>query len=397
MANTYMRANGTYCVRVSNGRKNGKQALVSATYHPLPGATAAQTKKGLQEFAALFEAAVHSGKYRPGVDVGKCLCSDITVAEYASIYLNKIKSRLSPNTFPMYEAVVNDLICESFGNIRLKDINSRHLQAMIDYLSSGGSRADEANSKPLNPATIKRYATVFSSLMEAAFEDGYAEKDALHDRPVHYPRIDPKIIIPYSVDEVKHFLRVLDQEDSIIKAFFYLAVFSGMRRCEILALTWDDIDFDSQLISVNKAAYKEKGFPARTKAPKSCAGVRTIPLQREVMGILDELRNEQSKMQFENPNGYLFVTANGTIWNEDSASKYIYKIEEKADLRRLHLHGLRHTFSSIMVDNGANIVDAKELMGHTEQSTTLRYSHSNCSKKRVLSDRFGDKLLGGIT
>ena len=67
MANYYKRKNGTYCVRVSNGMKDGKQELLSATYRPKKGMTPAQEKKGVEEFAALFEAAVHSGSYIPGM------------------------------------------------------------------------------------------------------------------------------------------------------------------------------------------------------------------------------------------------------------------------------------------------------------------------------------------
>ena len=66
MANYYRGKTGTYCVRVSNGMKDGRQELVSETYKPPAGATKAMIEKGVREFAALFEAAVHNGLYVPG-------------------------------------------------------------------------------------------------------------------------------------------------------------------------------------------------------------------------------------------------------------------------------------------------------------------------------------------
>ena len=395
-----MRKNGTFCVRVSNGRKNGKQVLISATYHPLPGATAAQTQKGLKEFAALLEAAVHSGQYHPGVDVQKCLCEDLTVAEYAPRYLEKIKNRMSPNTVPMYKSVINDIIIESFGSVRLKDVSSRHLQALIDFLAGEGSRVDATNSEPLNPATIKRYATVFSSLMESAFEDGYAEKDAWRDRPVHYPRVDPRITVPYDEEEIKHFLQALDKEDLRTQAYYYIAIFCGMRRSEILGLTWDDIDFDRRTIYVHKAYFKPKGSPATTKPPKSSASVRLIPIPQKVISVLVAWKKRQAFHMLGNSQGHVFTTDKGFIWNEDEASRHIYRIEEKACLRRLNLHGLRHTFSSLLAKNNASIVDIRELMGHSEQKTTLGYCHSYADNRsgiaivRILDIDFGNFSFG---
>ncbi|MBQ3013931.1 MAG: hypothetical protein IJD75_02175 [Clostridia bacterium] len=66
MASYYRRTNGTYCVRVSNGCKDGKQELVSTTYKPPTGYTEKQIQRGVKEFAELFEASVHGGFYMPG-------------------------------------------------------------------------------------------------------------------------------------------------------------------------------------------------------------------------------------------------------------------------------------------------------------------------------------------
>ena len=89
MASYYKRKNGTYCVRVSNGMKNGKQELISATYKPPVGITAAQEEKEIKQFADLFEAAVHNGVYIPGMKTRSTQTNafGLTVGEFIPNFL----------------------------------------------------------------------------------------------------------------------------------------------------------------------------------------------------------------------------------------------------------------------------------------------------------------------
>ena len=192
MASYYKRKNGTYCVRVSNGMKNGKQELISATYKPPIGITASAEARKVKQFADLFEAAVHNGMYIPGMksDSVKTNALGMTVGEFIqNHYFKRIEAKLSPNTVRFYRMITEQFIIPSFGNIRLTDITAKHLQAFIHYLSSSGSRADEENKTPLSAATVKRYATVFSSVMTEACKMGYTEENKLqNDRIViHIP------------------------------------------------------------------------------------------------------------------------------------------------------------------------------------------------------------------
>ena len=105
MASLYKRPNGTYCVRVADGRKDGKPHIVSATYKPPAGLTAAQEKKGAKQFADLFEAAVRNGVYVPGVHarVSRSGANGLTIGAFIQeYYYQRIELRLSPNTVGFY-------------------------------------------------------------------------------------------------------------------------------------------------------------------------------------------------------------------------------------------------------------------------------------------------------
>ena len=183
MANCYKRKNGTYSIRVSNGKHNGKQKFIATTFKPPPGLDTRRAEKAAKEFAKLFEETVRSGMYTIGQKrksseiIGLGITLSNFIEEY---YYKKVEFRLSPNTVVFYKSVIDQLIIPSFGNLRLIDISSIHLQSFVDYLSAPGSRFDESNTEPLSPATIKRYTTVFSSIMTEAFKMGLVEKDVLH-------------------------------------------------------------------------------------------------------------------------------------------------------------------------------------------------------------------------
>lgn len=142
---------------------------------------------------------MHNGFFVPGNRVKKGVTPfGVTVGSFATEhYFKNIKSYLSPNTIKFYRAVIEDIIIPSFGKVRLSDITSRHLQALIDYLAAPGSRADKNNGKPLSAATVKRYTTVFSSLMTEACRMGFIDENKLSMGAVRYPKIKREPVKAY--------------------------------------------------------------------------------------------------------------------------------------------------------------------------------------------------------
>ena len=214
----------------------------------------------MKAFAELFEASVHSGIYVPG----KRVKTDInplgmTVEAFAKEhYFKFIETHLSPNTVKFYNAVIADIIIPSFGNIRLTDVTAKHQQALVDYLASPGARTDKSNDEPLSAATVKRYTTVFSSLMTEAQRMGYVEGNPLRNGSVRFPKIKKEPVKAYSREEAAIFVDGLASESAKTRAMLMTALMLGLRRGEVVALKWEDIDFENRATTINKSAYKKK-------------------------------------------------------------------------------------------------------------------------------------------
>ena len=401
MASYYRRQNGTYCVRVSNGCKDGKQELISATYKPPTGYTEKQIQRGVKEFAELFEAAVHGGFFVSGKrNKAQINPFGMTLGIFAAEhYFKSVEGHLSPNTITFYRSVVEDIIIPSFGKIRLTDITAQHLQGLINYLTTSGSRADASNAQPLSAATVKRYATVFSSVMAEALRMGFVEENKLRTGAVRYPKIKKESIRAYDRDEAAAFIAGLADELPKTRALLMTSLLMGLRRGEVVALKWEDIDFKNQTLSVNKSAYKEKGKPQALKAPKSQNSVRTVYFSQICAQALLEWQAEQSAQREQagkkwKEQGFVFTNEVGDMISLYSPTELCSDYEKRRGLRHLKLHGLRHTYGSLLVTDGADLETVKALMGHESIRTTEQYLTPYDVSKRHAAEQISAIIFG---
>ena len=401
MAHCFRRSNGTYCIRVSNGKPGGKQQFINTTYKPPKELNARAAEKAARAFAEMFELSVRNGMYVPGKKAKKTDISALGMTLSAFVneyYYKKVTNRLSPNTVRFYSSVIDQFILPSFGNIRVKDISSQHLQSFIDYLVAPGSRFDEENTEPLSAATVKRYATVFSSVMTEAFKMGFAEKDVLHQQYVEYPKIYKKQFQAYDSDEVKIFFEGLKEESPKTKALLYTSLLLGLRRGEVVGLMWSDFDFKKNSLSVNRSAYKIKGEKQSVKSPKSKSSVRTVFYSDEYAEALLEWQKQQ-QIERETAGirwkeeGFVFTGDDGDMMSLYSLTRICAEYEEKCGLRHLKLHGLRHTCGSLMIKNGVDIETVRSMFGHESIRTTQQYLSSYDSAKKRAADVLMNSIL----
>ena len=398
MASYYKRKNGTYCVRVSNGMKNGKQELISATYKPPVGITATQEEKEVKQFADLFEAAVHNGVYIPGMKTKSTQTNafGLTVGEFiGQHYFKRIEKKLSPNTVRFYRSIAEQFIVPSYGNLRLSDITIKHQQAFVEYLSSPGARADENDTELLSAATVKRYATVFSSVMTEACKMGFIDENKLKYGSVEYPKIVKKPIEVYNDDEARQFFDALQNEPPKIRLMLLCALLLGLRRGEIVALKWSDIDLRAHSLSVNKSVYKEKDEPQQLKAPKSQTSIRTVYFSEVLVSALEEWKAAQAEERVSagfdwKEQDFIFTNSVGNMISLYTPSRICSKFEEKNGLHHLKFHGLHHTCGSLMASNGVDPETVKTVLGHDSIETTNLYIHPYEKNMRKAAEILGN-------
>ena len=378
--------------------KNGKQELISATYKPPVGITATQEEKEVKQFADLFEAAVHNGVYIPGMKTKSTQTNafGLTVGEFiGQHYFKRIEKKLSPNTVRFYRSIAEQFIVPSYGNLRLSDITIKHQQAFVEYLSSPGARADENDTELLSAATVKRYATVFSSVMTEACKMGFIDENKLKYGSVEYPKIVKKPIEVYNDDEARQFFDALQNEPPKIRLMLLCALLLGLRRGEIVALKWSDIDLRAHSLSVNKSVYKEKDEPQQLKAPKSQTSIRTVYFSEVLVSALEEWKAAQAEERVSagfdwKEQDFIFTNSVGNMISLYTPSRICSKFEEKNGLHHLKFHGLRHTCGSLMASNGVDPETVKTVLGHDSIETTNLYIHPYEKNMRKAAEILGN-------
>ncbi len=175
--------------------------------------------------------------------------------------------------------------------------------------------------------------------------------------------------------------RVLQAAEDRQNAAIYLtAALGGLRRSELLALRWDDVDFEQSSIRVFE------GYSAnRVGKPKSRKS-RTVPMVEELAHALGDLKTRGAHTA---KNDLVFVSREGTHVDSSALRRRYLATLEAADLRQLRFHDLRHTFGSLAI-NVASIVQVQAWMGHADIKTTMRYLHhkSRADDAELLAEAF---------
>ena len=260
----------SYLIRVSAGRDiNNKQIIKSMTYIPQEK-TPAKIRKEVELAARKFEDSVLHGKYLAG--------HDIKFKEYVDIWKDSDAKDLTISQQEQYVDVLDCHFMEVLGNKKLTAITSLELQGIEAEFEKNG----------LKPWTIKRLFTVLSSVFTSAMKHGIIITNPVHG--IHTPKVtsDPDDIEYFDVWQARNFLKALDMSYPITmkghtsttpktgkkhtvatytqrkkfplqtKVYMTIALYSGARREELVALTYKDCNFENHTISITKAAVPSK-------------------------------------------------------------------------------------------------------------------------------------------
>ena len=174
-----------------------------------------------------------------------------------------------------------------------------------------------------------------------------------------------------------------------IRVLLNLAVYTGLRKGELLALQWQDIDFKEDQIRVSKAVTLVDGKQI-VKAPKTKTSNRTVSIPRSLAIRLQRLKNERVEYRFmlgqrwEGDN-WLFIQENGKMMNystpyqalQDAIRRYNADKKEDQQLPAIPFHGLRHTSATLLIAGNQDIKTVSRRLGHAQTSTTMNiYAHA---------------------
>lgn len=291
----------------------------------------------------------------------------MSFGEWLNFWLKTYKrKKLKPRTYDNYESQITFRIIPVLGHLPLKDITTFHIQNFYNQLSDSG----------LSTATIRKIHQIINSALDKAQEQQMIRNNPA--KAIELPSLEQKPVKAFTLEEQARFFEAA-KSYTYYEAFIF-AVSTGVREGELLALTWDDIDFEKGYVQVNKTLIfvKDRENKANSTyvlkaqdSTKTKAGVRRIPLTKRCLRMLRELKLRNiAKSQL------VFPSKSGTYINPRNFLRCFDTICKKAGLEGFNCHTLRHTFATRCFEKGISVKIVSRWLGHKKVQHTLDiYTH----------------------
>ncbi len=293
---------------------------------------------------------------------------------------NYEKDRIKPRTYNRYQSIIKLHLIPNLGNITINDLKRKMIQ---EFLSKKKKDGNLKNGNTMSSSSINLILTVLSMAFEYAVDMELCETNPC----LRIKRIpnDYKKIEAFTREEQKKIETYIQTSNDRRLFGILLGFYSGMRIGELIALEWSDIDFNKDIIYVNKTAYLNKNKTGNWEVyidkTKTKSSNRIIPLPTCIINLLKEYRlTAKSDYVIENKKGERMSIR---------SYQYIFeKLTEKVNIRKLNFHSIRHSFATRAIECGMDIKTLSEIMGHKNASITLnRYAHSMLETKITMMNK----------
>ncbi len=282
-------------------------------------------------------------------------------------YQNYVKPQIRPTTQANYEAKIYQHIIPELGKIPLNQLAQKDLQQFYARMKTAGRLIrTEQFGKGLSDSMVRGLHAACRSALEKAVQE-----ELIRTNPAVGCKLPPKRGREMQVlgrEELQRFL-IQAQAEGYYELFL-LDLCTGLRRGELLALQWDDLDFKSGTLTVNKRVYEVKG-QLRVSVPKTRASIRRLVLPPGVVEVLRQYRETvNSRWMFPSP------VKEDTPMTPGAVRRWLQIILERAGCKRIRFHDLRHTFATLSLENGMDVKTLSSMLGHVSAATTLDiYTH----------------------
>lgn len=410
-------------ITVSNGYDmEGRKIKQTTTFTPDLSMTPKQQEGAANRFALEFEEKVKSGACFEG--------EKLSFEEYSIKWLEYIKGNIAHSTYKNYKGQLDNLIIPFFKNYKIVNIKIQLIEEFYKTLVN-----DYAHG------TIRKSKCILSVMFNTAIRWQMIEINPCKNAIIPKIKKEKEALKFFTPKQSLMFLKSLDMTYNMLykgyerkstkgklyyvkdyvephkvqiqyRVFYNIALFCGLRKSEILALHWKDIDFNNKTINIDKSVTRtEKGM--EYKEPKTPSSVRVVSMPDAIVPLLKEYKKEYNEYQLSlgsawQGNGNLFIQNDGKLMGTTTAYNYFLRHIEKynnwvkenqeqakekglEELPIIPLHGLRHSCATLLNYLGVNIIDISKILGHSETSTTMNiYAHSFEEQSRVASNKLDE-------
>jgi len=367
------RGENTWYIRIFLGRDaDGKRKYFNKTIHG--------TKKDAQKFLT-----AKTREKDLGVFVEPAL---MPLNEFLDRWLSDVaKNKLRARTFDNYESLLNCHVRKILGTKRLSDIQAYEVQKLYNDMKKA----------EYSPKTIRHVHNVLSPAFKQA-----VKWRMLMQNPCdlcELPRMEKPEMMYFTPEETTIFLSAA--KDDKFYAVFLLAIETGMRPEEYLALQWKDVDFVNNSVSVRRALVAKKGGGFIFTEPKTKKSRRSIPISNSAINVLKTHRRKQLEEKIKLGADYanydlVFASEIGTpLLHGNLLRRHFKPIRDKAKLPKIRMYDLRHTTATLLLSAGENPKVVSERLGHASIVLTLdTYSHVLPTMQKEATDKI-EKLMFG--
>lgn len=297
----------------------------------------------------------------------------VTLAAFLSRWLDHIKSQVSPKSHERYAGLVNQNIIPAIGAVAITKLKPAQISEAYSKALTSGRKDDKAGG--LSPRTVGHMHRVLKQALGQAVRWELITRNPAD--AVDPPKVDWKPMQTYDLPQTVELIEAVRGTPMLVPAV--LAVLCGLRRGEICALRWRNVDLVAGQISVVESLEQTKAG-LRFKSPKSGKG-RTVALSATVV---DELRSHRVKRAQEllrlgvrlSDDDLVIGHADGSVISPIYVSQLWARTIKTTRLARLRFHDLRHAHATHLLANGVHPKVASERLGHSKVGITLDlYSH----------------------
>lgn len=307
--------------------------------------------------------------------------SDFLEGEWLASKALKVRD----STLSTYKHNVKQHVAKYFKDHEIGKITTQMIEKFYAYLS---------NEKGLSERTIQDIHKLLKNSFKMAVKRKYIPHNPVEDAEA--PKVPRTEMQVWNLEETVRFLKVA--EGSNLYIAFVLAISTGMRQSEVLAVRWKDFSATDKSLSVRQTlSHDGKHLRQETKTKSS---YRTITLTDKAVDELIKHRKriikEKLKAGFDyQDNDLVICTKFGKPINPRNLLRVFYELMKKAKVPRIPYHGLRHTTASLLLANGTNPKIVKEILGHSGVKVTLDiYSHVLPTVHKETAKQYGDMLFG---
>lgn len=372
-------------------RKDGRwQASILVGYSPETGRPQRKyfygtSQKEVQDKLRGVAQDLQAGTYRKP--------SNLTLAKWFEKWLEVYaKHTLRASTWQNYTYQINAHIVPHLGQIKLKDLTALHIQEFLNSKLAEG----RTDGKPggLAGCSVKVIHSIIHSSLEQAKEAGLIANNPACAARSPAKKTASKEVAFLDAEEVSIFLAAA-KESKHFSAYF-LALNTGLRRGELLGLRWQDVDLDAGQLVVSQSLARVPARGLVFQPPKTSLSRRIVALPPVVVERLREHRREQAINRLRVGSAYnsafdlVFCNELGEAICPTAFSMYFKRLAGSVGLD-VTLHGLRHTFATLALQQGADAKTISQTLGHHSTAFTLDiYGKVTDTMRREAADRVGD-------